>query len=175
MKYLNCKSQSGFTLIEILVVLCVIAIVTGFMIYRFQFNTWNETKTLASNFSHKLRVAEGQAILMSETIGVRVYKRHLQFVSYIEDNDPANASVWMPKDTSNFSDEVLPEKVNWSLYLGNELISLNEKEIKEPQIVISRNGELTPFALWISMQGKKQRLIITGTADGDIKTQFTDG
>lgn len=164
----------GFTLIELLVVIGIISIATGFVVYRFEFNEWNDIKNLGDQLTHQLRLAEQQSLLMSQTLGVRIRKHDLEYVFFLEDNDPNNASVWQVQDDANFSNVILPKRASWNLYLGNELITLDDAQNKIPQIIISKNGEVTPFALWINLQGNSKRLVISGAISGEIKMEEID-
>lgn len=163
----------GFTLIEILVVIAIISIATGFVVYRFEFNKWNDIKKLGDQMTHQLRLGEQQSLLMSQTLGVIIHKQDLNYVFFLEDDDPNNASVWKILDDDNFASLQLPKNASWNLYLGNELATLEDKT-KIPQIIISKNGEITPFALWMTMQGTSKRLVISGAIDGEIKMEEID-
>ena len=47
----------------------------------------------------------------------------------------------------------------------------DENEKHSPQIVISTNGDITPFKIYVAKTGKSPRYVISGDADGNITSK----
>ena len=47
-----------------------------------------------------------------------------------------------------------------------------EDEDQLPQVVISTNGDITPFTIYVGKKGKSPRYVIKGDADGNITSKL---
>lgn len=148
-------SQQGFTLIEILVVIFIISIVTSVALLTISHNDNRQLESFTRELMQSLTLAEEKAMLEPAVLGVTLDKQSWQFSSF----QPAagkNKAAWL--DAQHL---VIPSNID---------VSIDSKAI--PQIVISTNGDITPFTIYIARKGKAPRYAITGDANGNISSRL---
>lgn len=144
-------SSKGFTLIEILVVLFIMSIVTSVALLSISHNENRQLEAFASEFVQTMTLAEEQAMLQASVLGVSIKSNKLQFASY-----PS----LQPVQDKLFSNHVIPA--------GMEL----RFEMSGEKIMISTNGDITPFKLYVGKKGKSPRYVVNGDGDGNITSKL---
>ncbi|GEM_PF-1002776 len=170
----------GFTLIELLVVIFIISIVTSVALLSVGRNENKRLESFTNELVQMVTLAEEQAMLQPVVLGLSLGENSYQFSSYHAVVDK-NVNPWMP-----FKDRVLgahniPNDIQVSVVMNGKLSSDsddNNDDPKEkaknniPQIVISTNGDVTPFTIYIGKRGQKPRYVINGDADGNVTSRL---
>lgn len=164
------RANLGFTLIEILVVLCIISIVTGIAMVTVSFNKHRQLENFTQQLTQTLLLAQEQAMLMPGSIGVDIESPAVQFSLFTPalDQQPEQ---WLPIPAGPLAKPLPLTDIELRLDL---LAVRNKASHNGPAIVISSNGDLTPFSLWISSPGENPRYVIEGAADGDISSHAVE-
>lgn len=172
------RNLRGFTLIEILIVLFIMSIVAGAALVSMNQNNGKQLESFTNEITQLLTLAEEQAILQPNVLGLLVQEDAFQFFSLQPGKDQRQV-LWIPLEDTVLSRYAIPSNVQVSLQLvGNKQKNdaKDEEEEKDkkvhPQVIISTNGDLTPFVIYVGKKGEKPRYVITGEADGHITNKF---
>ena len=155
------KLQSGFTLIEVMLVVLIIGLVAGFAMYTVDSSgPQNKLKRSAQKFVALTELALDKAVLSGRDFGIAFDQEQYHFVELVEQR-------WQPLQDKIFQEQSL-EEIDISLEVegfewrpdletfgSNELfgereIDRDQDEIEKPhipQLLILSSGELTPFTL----------------------------
>lgn len=159
------KAQ-GYTLIEILVVLFIVSIVASVALLTISHNENKQLQMFANDLAQTVVLAKEQAMLEPTVLGVRFTDDSFNFLNY----DPAAAdkkNIWHLRQDTILGKREIPKNIELSVEIKQE------KNLTEniPQVIISTNGDLTPFKIFVGKKGKKPRYVIIGQADGSITNQ----
>lgn len=157
----------GYTLIEILIVLFIISIVTSVALLSISRSQNRQIESFANELTQLLSLAEEQAMLQPNVLGLSIKDDALQFASYQAATDKKK-SVWLPLANSLLSKHSVPNDVDVSIHVNGAKVSDDEEKNPNPPIVISTNGDMTPFTIYIGKKGEKPRYMIRGETDGKI-------
>jgi general secretion pathway protein H len=169
-------SASGFTLIEILVVIFIISIVTSVALLTISRNENKKIDAFAIELAQLITLAEEQAMLQPQVLGLLVDDQTLQFKSMHQSGDKIS---WTVLEDKLLGTREVPDDIALTLRLTAEKPKEADDEktdddetVKQiPQIIISTNGDLTPFSLYIGKRGQNPRYLITGDEDGHLTSQ----
>lgn len=158
----------GYTLIEILIVLFIISIVTTVGLLTIGNSDNREMQSIANELTQMVVLAEQQALLSPNVLGLTVKSHTLQFSSLqLAANSKKNT--WLPLEDAVLKAYQVPSHIQISVNVGDKVLSEDEK--KSPQIVISTNGDITPFTIYIGKKGQKPYYAVIGDADGSITSK----
>ncbi|OGT42639.1 MAG: type II secretion system protein GspH [Gammaproteobacteria bacterium RIFCSPHIGHO2_12_FULL_37_34] len=157
------RNQFGYTLIEILIVLFIMSIVTGVALLSIRYNENKQLESFANKFVDLVRLAEEQAMLQPNVLGLSIYQHAFQF-SHLQLS--MDKQQWLPLEDTILHPQVIPDHIQIALEIQGDRISLNEN--KKPQIIISTNGDITPFTLFFGKKGEKPNYVVIGDADGAV-------
>jgi general secretion pathway protein H len=161
----------GFTLIEVLVVLFIIAIVTSMALLSIGSNENRRLQVYANELTQILTLAEEQAMLQPMVLGLWMNEQTLQFASYTAMTQEKKA-IWSPLQDKLLGKHVIPRGIQVDIEVGEKRSSSQgEAENNDPQIIISTNGDVTPFNIYIGKSGQEPRYVIEGHADGSVTNQ----
>jgi len=134
---------SGFSLLEILVVLTILAVLTGTVILSFTgAESEQALKGAAERLAMRIELARQHSLTRNREWGVYVEDAGYRFAEF----DPEQR-IWMEMIRRPFNENDLPDLVGLSLDL-EEYDSLPFEEDEDlPQILIFSSGEITPFTL----------------------------
>lgn len=165
------KTQSkGYTLIEILIVLFIVSIVTSMAFVTIGGNENRRLESFANELTQMLTLAEEQAMLQPSVLGLSVNEQALQFASY-ETQEEEKKKSWVPLTDKLLGHHRIPKGVELAIEVGDKRTSsmdAKKDEKNNPQIIISTNGDVTPFTIYVGKPGEKPRYIIKGHADGSV-------
>lgn len=140
---------SGFTLLELLVVLVLIGIIISFAMLSVgdggrQERLRQEAEQMASLFA----LASEEAVLQSIELGAVLHREGYAFMSYGSDG-------WQPVAGDDlFRERTLSDGVELSLFMDGLQVSLGPKTMGDkevmPQVLFFSSGERTPFELSLS-------------------------
>jgi general secretion pathway protein H len=159
----NPRSRRGFTLIEILVVVVILAVLAGAVTLAVgsvggERQLAREAEQLRALFSYACEQAE----LSGRDLGITLDAQGYRF-------SIANRDTWIAAQAA----ELRPRK--WlagsapTLTRDDLSITIAEKSPDKPQLVCFSSGELTPFRLELALADLDKRYRIDGQPDGDIK------
>ena len=133
------RKGKGFTLIELLVVVVIIGVLTSLIALSIAPNKPSPQKE-SLRFYQVLEAARQQAVLFNQDLGVELKGNSYQVLHW-------RAQQWWPSDNPIFSEYILPENLNQTLWL-NGLVNETEagdSDNPQPQILLFATGEVTPF------------------------------
>lgn len=154
------RIQSGYTLIEILIVLFIISIVSTTALLTIGQNQNRQLKTTAVQIRQMLILAEEHAMLQPAILGLRVDEHGFAFKIFQNEKKPA----WLPVDEKTLAPHHLSDDIVLQLVQQTK----QQTDAGAPQVVISSSGDLTPFKIYIGKQGAAPRYVVKGEADGTV-------
>jgi general secretion pathway protein H len=161
------RLQTGYTLIEILIVLFIISIVTSVAMLSIGRNEDKQMQTFANELAQVMSLAEEQAMLQPVVLGLTLSKHALQFTSY-----QSEKNAWIPFQDSVLGKQSIPHAMQVAIEIGGgRTSSLDMAYKKNPQVIVSTNGDVTPFTIYIGKKGERARYAVIGDADGNITQQ----
>ena len=164
--------QGGFTLLEIVVVVMLVGIITGFAVLSLgtdpvKDQVSNEGRRLAAIIGHHRDLAmlrlEQRGVLVSET-GYRVLRLREEKWEAVADRSVSNRSELPAGLELQLSVAQLPASLQGS---DDE----DSDEAIKPQIWIFSTGELLPFELVLSDGEERYRFVVEGSAGGRITSR----
>jgi general secretion pathway protein H len=177
-------SSKGFTLIEMLLVIVVMAIMASLMLASISDNPLRQLEREAQRLQASLKMAADEAVLQSRELGLALTTDPLtgepgyQFVwlDFNTDesaNNPVSASgKWQPLINSPLSFYPLSDNITIGIELLLELRgdqfslqidrlqSASDSQLK-PGLLLFSNGETTPFELTVSSTKVEQVVVLT--------------
>ena len=170
-KHLSAKHY-GFSLIEILVVLVIIAFATKMVVYSLDGGAEEELDKQASRLHTTINAASEFAVLNQVELGLLVDQNTLEFLVFdgekwvTFDREKLFAPIKVDEDfklTLNLEDlawaqDNLLEQSNWrELMSGGDEDSLLElKKLKIPQVLILSSGEVSAFQLVYELKEERE-------------------
>jgi len=158
---------AGFTLIELLVVIFIISIVTTVTLLTIGRNENRDIETFAKELTQMVSLAEEQALLEPAVLGIDVQSTGIAFKTLTK-NQESQKSVWEPLTDHVLSRYAIPANMQVSLQVSGNQVDLADEADSVPPIIISSNGGMTPFILYVGKAGKKPQYAITADADGNV-------
>ena len=161
-KIASARHIVGYTLIEILVVLFIISIVTSVALLTIGRNENKKMETFANELTEMVSLAEEQAMLQPTVLGMSFGKHSFQFASLQTVTDDKK-NKWAPFQDAILNKHAIPSGIQVKVQVGNESA--------DPRIVMSTNGDVTPFTIYIGKPGEKPSYAVIGDADGKISSK----
>lgn len=166
------RSTQGFTLIEILVVLFIISIVTSVALLSISRNQNKQLETFTNHLTQIVSLAEEQAMLQPIVLGLSLKDQAFQFSTLKNDVTADKKNKWTAFQDTILGKQAIPDDIQVGVEVGNQTASSTDEADKtNPQIIISTNGDITPFTIYIGKRGEKPRYMITGDADGNVSNK----
>jgi general secretion pathway protein H len=169
----------GFTLVEILVVLVIMAIVVSIAVLSIG------TTGRDAQLDEETRRIQGlvdilheRALLEGRDFGLRVQPTSYEFVVYSADKDR-----WLSlNDEQEFRHRDLPRGVTFELELDSVQVVLKTPDTTfssdapppPPQVAIAASGEGTPFRLTLLRDATQARASVDGDAFGKTSHESSD-
>ncbi|GAP74384.1 MULTISPECIES: type II secretion system minor pseudopilin GspH [Pseudoalteromonas] len=171
----------GFSLIEILVVLAIIAFTANLVVYSIDDSHEDELEQHALALQTSINYASEYAILNQRQLGLYVADNGYEFLTYaeqewrpLEDAEGVlKGKQFEPPFELTLNQEDLPwaqdsllNAVDWQQLLGvDEEDFLELEKMKIPQVMILSSGEVSPFELALAVDSREEELMpytITG-------------
>ena len=151
------RSDQGFTLIEILVVLLIVTILAGLTVARLPAIANDaDLDTEVRRLQLLLNMARSDAVMDSTEFGFRLNPRGYEFLSFRDD-----VQRW-EKAAAPYHAREVEEDIKITLRADSEGLQIAGKQV--PKLLILSSGEVTPFELTLQAR-----------AGGDQKTLTSDG
>ena len=171
--------SKGFTLVEILVVVVIMAIVISIAILAVG-TTGRDTQ-----LDEESRRIEGlvgllheRALLEGRDFGLRIEPAAYEFVAY-----DARSDRWMTLDQEHeFRHRDLPKGLSFQLQLDSRIVVIkpidrnmaSAEAPPSPQVAIAASGEGTPFRLTLQREGTTAKASVDGDALGKVSRASSD-
>ncbi|WP_249930108.1 prepilin-type N-terminal cleavage/methylation domain-containing protein [Pseudoalteromonas aurantia] len=161
------KRQQGFSLIEILVVLTIIAFATKLVTYNLDGNMEEALEKKALRTHGVINLASEFAVLNQVELGFHLDKKTLEFLVFdgdkwvtfegedlykpikFEDDYRVNLTI----EGLDWAQDNLLEQSNWRELMGtgDEASLLELKKLKVPQVLLLSSGEVSAFQLSLTL------------------------
>lgn len=173
-------NQSGFTLLEVLIVVTIIGMLAGIAVLSIGGTERRELQQEALLLNRLIDMAISEATFQHQNFGVVLEEQHYSFFRLDE-----NSHQWIALNTAPWQDRSLPDFATFELQLEGEAGSfelLNENEENKaisPSLLVLASGEITPFRLnfylydethataYISSDGFNPPALVLGNVDDD--------
>lgn len=168
--------NNGYTLIEILIVILIISIVTSVALLNINNNKNRRIESFANEFLQMMTLAEENAMLQPQILGVTLSDHAIRFLAY-ESAAIEKKNKWQPWQNDSLSPLNVPDDIELRLVTLTSSVSAtkidaNDDDQTIPQIMLSTNGDVTPFTLYVGKKGEKPRYAISADADGNISNKL---
>ncbi|WP_133405263.1 type II secretion system minor pseudopilin GspH [Parashewanella tropica] len=187
---MRCRSQRGFTLLEIMIVVVLMGLMAAAVIPSFNTSTpKQQLEKKAKEFMATTELVLNETILSGQFLGIVIDPDGYHYVIYHEnkwqpltndrilterklDNDMSLSVVVdglpLKQSDEEHSDDIFDNEDDG---LGLDEPLQSEKKLPTPQIMLFPSGELSPFELTFSMkdqQGDEQDVLVVGDALGRL-------
>lgn len=171
--------HSAFTLIEILIVLLIISIVSGTVLLTISRRSLQNIRHFQEQFIQTLTFAKAEAILLPAIFMLERNDQAFHFFRYQADN---LENKWVPVNNRQgaLKDIPIPKGVEVKIDILNhqdhqDTTSDSEKSTtatedidESPKIIISINGDMTPFKMYVGNKGEKPQYLIANDDNGNL-------
>ncbi len=173
------ESVRGFTLIEILVVVVIMAIVISLAVLSI--NVTGRDRQLdeeSQRLEGLLSMLHERALIEGRDFGLRLEPNGYEFDAY-----ETRRGLWRPLDQEKeFRRRRLPPGLSLQLELDSRQVVINPVDPNlttdvppsPPQIAIAASGENTPFRLTLVRDDTRARTVVRGDAFGKVTRLSTD-
>jgi general secretion pathway protein H len=163
---------SGFTLLEVLVVIVIIGIITSMAVISVNvLGGDHEMQQEAERLQAILLQAREDALLQSRDLGLRIDETSLEFLEYDGRNERWRTVLGDPL----LRERVLPAGLRLRLRLEDRDVQLKPREPATdqdpilPQVILQASGEIVPFDVTFSRDGTDEQRRVSGTVEGRIE------
>ena len=173
------KRQVGFSLIEILVVLVIIAFATNLVVYTISDGDEELLEKQSLRVHTLINLAADFAVLNQVELGFHLDKKQFEFLAFdgekwlpfeqVADQEVFKSfefelplEVELNLDDLPWAQDNLLDQVDW-----RELIDADDEEslleldkMKIPQVIILSSGEISPFSMVFSIKDKREPIYL---------------
>ena len=164
------SKQSGFTLVEIMVVLVVLGLFAGMGILTLGQSDHLILESEAKRLFEVVKLAQEEAIMHGSEIGLTVQADKYYF-SRLQENK------WLKlTDDQQLGEHKIAGGIDLELRIeDDQVIHLSDPETEFPEIVLLSSGEITAFEINLKQQSKQTtRYQIIGQDSGAVSFQTPD-
>jgi general secretion pathway protein H len=171
------RRASGFTLLEVLVVVVIIGIISSMAVVSIKvLGGDHEMDQEVARLAAVIGQAREEAMLQGRDLGLRLDARGYDFLRH-----DARTDRWIPvSDDPLLRERGLPEGVGLELRLESRGVTLKPRQAStdqqalSPQIVVQASGDFVPFEVMLRREGTDEVRHVAGTADGHITSGKVD-
>ena len=168
---MSCKSQRGFTLLELLVTLVIIGILITLVAVNFTTNSYkHEIRAEANRLAQRIELVRRTATTHNETWGLSISANGYRFLQF----DP-NDEKWLESEQRLFQNYDLPIHMFLEFDSSIDIPILTDKfDELEPEMVIVPGGEMTPFVLNCKHEHSDQTQILESDGLNEVEVFAVD-
>ena len=163
---------SGFTLLEVLVVVVIIGIITSMAVISVNvLGGDHEMQQEAERLQAILIQSREDALLQSRDLGLRLDETSFEFLEY-----DGRTERWRPVlGDALLRQRGLPPGLRVRLRVEDRDVQLKprqpetERDPIYPQVILQASGEIVPFDVIFSRDGTDERRRVSGTVEGRIE------
>lgn len=184
-------TTDGFTLIEILVVLVIVAAMAGLLVFSISDNPQRQLQREAKGLVALLNTANDEAVMRSRDLGLVINNQGYRFVAF----DPEKKS-WLPLQQRPLGEHRFEDGYSVDFALDGAKVDdktrqridkfiargsadtdadLNDGNINKPTLLLLSSGESSAFSLTLRHQNAEVTLVSDGFNPVEIKTEEADG
>jgi general secretion pathway protein H len=169
----QCRPRShtgarGFTLIEVLVVLVIMASMAGLLVIGFRDSPEQRLRREADNLAGLLNAAADEAVMRGMELGLAIDDEGYRFVYF-----DIKKKQWLAAPEKALAPHAFPDPVTVTIALDGEqvddktmeriraLSERGENEKLRPMVLLLSSGEVTPFTLTLEYEGDF-RVVLSG-------------
>jgi general secretion pathway protein H len=162
-------AHAGYTLIEILIVMLIISIVGAVSLLTVSANKNSQLENFSKQLTNLITLAEQQAMLQPAVLGLLIQNQTLRFYQFQAAPDQYHKSAWVPLDDPVLRARKIPKNIEVQLtFPGSPDAAPDAETTHNPQLIISTNGDLTPFIIYLGEKNSAPRYQIVGSDDGSL-------
>lgn len=172
---------TGFTLLELLVVLVVVAIMVSMAMLSFGvLGRDRQAEEESRRFWVVLQQAREESELQAEDLGIFVSADSYEYLRF----EPRRDEWQVIEDDELFAQRRLPEGMRFRLRVDSREIVMkpglpnradkDENKKWPPQVMVLSSGDVMPFELEIEREGAPSLWRVTGLADNDLRVEKRD-
>ncbi len=167
------RKSAGFTLIEIMVVVAIIAIMVGAVVLRIDFNNTGTTmRDNALRTQLLMELASDQAIYSRQQLGIRFHPKSYEF--YILTANEAGEGEWTILEDDRLKFREIPVDMEFRVdisgipivleELEDEIANVTDEDPIKPHVMFLSNGEMMPDfrIIMADSEGEHEYAIATG-------------
>jgi len=160
--HLKGKNQPGFTLIEIIVVVAIMAIVVSMMVLSTNFSQNQQAlEKLGKQISKNIQLLYQEAIFENRNFAISLNPDSFQVLFY-------NGEQWVLSEDKFFSIQEFQQGMHSDLRVQNEAVKPVKPDKLVPHILILSSGEMTPFTWHIEDENNQTEITLEGSLLGKI-------
>lgn len=169
-------AASGFTLLEVLVVIVIVGIITSMAVISVKvLGGDHEMDQEAARLQAILLQSREDAMLVGTDVGLRLDRQGYDFLRY-----DSRKELWLTvSDDPMLRPRALPAGLTLQLRLegrdvvfrkndDTDLLKAGEPVI-QPQVVVQASGDLVPFDIFLRRDGTTEERRVSGTLEGKIE------
>nr|VFK60546.1 MAG: general secretion pathway protein H [Candidatus Kentron sp. TUN] len=166
------RNNTGFTLLELMVVIVIVGIVSTMAIISLDFGGSMNAKVEAKRLVSLIRLAIDESIITGLDIGLELTPNGYRFLRY--EYDEQGAKDWQVLKTDGvLHPRILPEIVTLALIDVDSTTKMEmpipgNNDASWPQIIFLSTGEITPFQVLVSNENGEEEYRILGRWDGFV-------
>ena len=168
---------SGFTLLEVLVVVVIIGIISSMAVISVRvLGGDHEMDQEAARLAAVLGQAREEAMLQGRDLGLRVDARGYDFLRY----DTRSERWIVVSGDPLLRERVMPDGVGLELRLESRNVLLKPRSAQaeglllSPQVVVQASGDLVPFEVRLRRDGTDEVRRVAGGTDGRLTSGKVD-
>lgn len=164
------RAAAGFTLIEVMVVLVIMASMAGLLVLGFKDNPEQRLRREADDLAALLNVAADEAVMRSMELGLAIDTEGYRFVYF-----DLEKQQWLAVAEKTLGPHVFPDTISVAIALDGErldeqsleriraLSARSDNDRLRPMLLLLSSGEVTPFTLTL---GYGDEFTVVVSSDG---------
>lgn len=139
------RSSAGFSLLEVLVVITIMAVLTGVVVLGFTGNDQRQKQEgVAEQLSQRLSLVRQRSLQRNKTWGLVVEATGYSFSEYDQVNQ-----AWIPQTERPFGPNAMSGELELRVQVEGETLVAGDttEDERQPEVLFFASGEITPFTL----------------------------